>query len=99
MELTTLQRLTRLWQKRLRLQDWKVTVGFMSEEECPTAIGITDPLDPQEMMGDIRLRDSLDDLTLESTLVHELLHIRLIPFGPGGPERSEERRVGKECRL
>lgn len=72
-----LERLTKLWQKRLRIQDWEVRVSLMTAQDRPDAFGHTD-IDITEMRADVRVRD---DDNAEATLVHELLHLRLICFG------------------
>ena len=76
-----LERLTRLWQKRLRLQDWKLKVlicevGEIVDDEGITLFGHT-LHDPSEWNAVVRIENGPE---AERTLVHELLHLRLAPF-------------------
>ena len=77
-----LNRMCRLWQRRLRLQDWKVEVVMVSEAEMPDFCGEI-PLNVEEMTATLRLRE---DANIEPTMVHELLHLRLLPFSDGDQE-------------
>ncbi len=82
-----LQRLCRLWQKRLRLADWDISASFATEQEMPDAEGEI-PYDTAELTATIRVRDNENT---ERTLVHELLHLRVIPLwdgSPGGPDHD-----------
>lgn len=80
-----LQRLTRLWQKRLRLQDWTVTAVFLPPSEMPSEDTLgTIPFDSTEMTATLKV--SLEAPAIEATVVHELLHLRLIPFSVGDPD-------------
>lgn len=77
MSVAELKRLCRVWQRRLRLQDWDVTVKLQSAEEMPDQLGNA-AMEPEEMRAVISLRDGGE---LEATLAHELLHLRLVSFG------------------
>lgn len=83
--------LRREWQKRLRLQDWKITSRFVAPGDRPEnmhdAVGYNfineaakegriSILDP-ELADDGEMERSED---IENTLVHELLHCHLAPF-------------------
>jgi len=74
-----LERLARLWQKRLRLQDWKLTILLVDEimdEEKENLFGHS-LYDPSEWNAIIKIENGP---VAERTLVHELLHLRLAPF-------------------
>lgn len=73
-----LQKLLKLWQKRLRLQDWQLQaklVPVVLIEHDASCSGST-TCKPSFMLAEIEIKDSLDDEELEITLVHELLHVR-----------------------
>lgn len=70
-----LARLCRLWQKRLRLLDWKVEVSILPAEEMGDCDG-HNYYEDEQIWAKVRLADA-PDLELEETLVHELLHLRL----------------------
>lgn len=74
----TLDRLTRLWQKRLRLQDWKLEVQLKPDEEMAERelFGFSTH-QPAEQEAVVEIADNPE---AEKTLVHELLHLRLAPF-------------------
>ncbi len=71
-----LKRLLRLWQKRLRLLDWSVTVALVPQEEIPGEEGHND-WDDEDMSSRIRIVDVPDEVKVEAVLVHELIHLRL----------------------
>lgn len=83
------ERLCRLWQRRLRLADWRISARIESEEEMPEIIGQIHP-DVEEMTASMRVRA---DAPIEATLIHELLHLRLWPYSDGEPDEPnhEER--------
>jgi hypothetical protein len=72
-----LTRLCRLWQRRLRLMDWRVTVAIVPAADLNGSYGDGN-LDGYEMTAAIRIADNAP---VESTLIHELLHLRLLPWG------------------
>lgn len=85
-----LTHLVKLWQKRLRLQDWKITIRLEPDSTMPT------------MAGEIHMNESdLDAVLLfneatplekvEPTIVHELLHLRLLPFGLDSDDEQNAR--------
>ncbi len=88
-----LAKLCMLWQRRLRLLDWKIQVKFQPESGMPDDWGASDVL-MDELAGSISLRDDLSDALAERTLVHELLHFRLLPFSLG--EESEPNHDARE---
>lgn len=71
-----LKRLLRLWQKRLRLLDWDITVTLVSQDEIPGQEGHNDWFD-EEMRSSILIVNGADEAKIEAVLVHELLHLRL----------------------
>lgn len=72
-----LVKLTALWQERLLLQDWGVTVEFDKEisYEGREVQGRVE-WDAREMTARVLLRPAEPEV-VESTLIHELLHLRL----------------------
>lgn len=84
MTLPQLQRLCRIWQRRLRLQDWKITLTLvegLEVEGIGAAYGAA-TWDTDEWTSNIELRAGLDDTLTESTLIHELIHVRLSELFP-----------------
>ena len=71
-------RLVRLWQKRLRLQDWDVTPIVRTVADMPDTLGEIAP-DEGEMKAPMSIREDQG----EATVVHELLHLRLWPYSDG----------------
>lgn len=80
-----LHRLVALWQKRLRIQDWDITVSIHSEAEMKQQ-GYEDVwgicfVEIHKKRASIKINtavgsdDSID--TFESVLVHELLHVMI----------------------
>lgn len=96
-----LTRLCRLWQRRLRLQDWEVTPALAPEAEMPDSVGEIVP-ETGEMKAALRVREDAD---IEATLVHELLHLRLWPYSDGDPsephhdEREQAINLLADCFL
>ena len=92
-----------LWQKRLRLQDWDVTVRFAAWHELKggerggqvnwavaeraAAIDLSRPDDVPP--------DLLCPYDVETTLVHELLHLTMIGMATaaGSPEEKAEEQA------
>jgi hypothetical protein len=72
------------WQKRLRLQDWKVKVEYVRDHQLPDCLGqvIRWNLDNRTAViqlvepGTFSMKDyPYGEFDLEDTLVHELLHL------------------------
>lgn len=75
MTLANLRRLTKLWQKRLKLQDWKIVARFTSSIASENAAGMADwHPDNRTAQVDILPPHLITD-DIEETLVHELLHV------------------------
>lgn len=72
----SLARLCRTWQRRLRLQDWRVDVGFVPAGEMDGDYGRTE-YDETEQTASISVSEEIEAQTVERTLIHELLHLRL----------------------
>jgi hypothetical protein len=75
-----LEKLTKLWQKRLRLQDWDITSKFVQSVEGVEAANLSDVFGgtqckPTFQEALIQIRIGLDDKETELTLVHELIHV------------------------
>ena len=81
-----LQRLCDEWQKRLRLEDWKVTVNLAPSEVASGVWGSIIPSTQQKRacltVRDMRLNPApqLADQDPEVTVVHELLHLQYDGF-------------------
>lgn len=87
-----LARLVRLWRNRLGLIDWQITAELATVDQLPDCYG-TIPYDAGEGTALLRVRDCE---SLEAVVVHELLHLRLAPFGDGDesePGHEERERA------
>ena len=79
MKLPTLRRLCTLWQKRLRIQDWTISLSWGDPERMAENLGET-MYDPRNMIAQVVLHPVHEDYGYldggyEQTLIHELLHI------------------------
>jgi len=80
MNITQLRKESKMWQRKLGLHGWKITVQWASPEElCHTdaekVYGLN-TFDPNHMDSRIRLLDpKYDDYDVLTTLIHELLHL------------------------
>lgn len=87
-----LKSLCKLWQKRLRLQDWRVSARVVGSEEMRDALGdctvyqdtkcaVIRVIDPKAIDSThpyySRFPENAD---IEKILLHEMLHILLDPF-------------------
>jgi len=70
-----LKKFCKEWQKRLRLQDWNVSVAFGILED---STGLT-KINPNFKVAKVII-DEEGNNELEITLVHELLHLHADPF-------------------
>jgi hypothetical protein len=85
--ITQLRKECKLWQGRLGLQQWKISVVWSKPTDHPDAYGAND-FDPNHMVSRIRLLHpkyhvnlAIDNTDLPiQTLVHELLHLSLFPL-------------------
>lgn len=75
-----LESLCKTWQKRLRIQDWKVDVKLSKGQDMDGAnvIGMCTPM-TSKREADILIREGGDDGEYEEILIHELLHIVFHP--------------------
>lgn len=84
------------WQKRLRLQDWRVTAEIARYHELGEGTGAHVELALQRRAARIKVRHPDDEppdgdhaLDTEGYLVHELLHLPFIHYIPAkGPEED-----------
>ena len=83
-----LQKALKIWQKRLRLQDWKITASFVHNYQLDGRIGQgTSNLKFKESHISIVHPDEVNPNCFgttnpEDTLVHELIHIHFIYTEP-----------------
>lgn len=83
-----LRRRLAVWQRRLRLQNWRITVSLGQID----AYGAVD-YDAEAMTAHVTISDAIgDDGETEETLVHELLHLLLADWGEQWP-RAQERAI------
>jgi hypothetical protein len=71
-----LRALCRTWQKRLRLQDWRITADLATQEQMGQAEGKVE-YDETEQVAHVYILRGLPPERAEETLIHELLHLRL----------------------
>lgn len=74
----SLSRLCKLWQKRLRITDWSIRIGWGKSEKMD-ALGLTE-YDPRGMSAKVTIAEGMADAAyedggIEQTVIHELLHI------------------------
>lgn len=104
-----LKSLCALWQKRLRLRDWRIDVRFVDSGELPDQGGGTCQPHPPDRTAVIKILrpDSYnatsdfykafpDVFDVERTLIHELLHIPLDGIVEAGDEVEEFRHRAQE---
>jgi hypothetical protein len=90
-----------VWQQRLKLEDWKISVALVRLNDLPpktlggirwdkgkktATVWLLDPADYQ-----LPYREMLDDMEL--TIVHELVHLDLASLPRGQASRSSEERA------
>jgi hypothetical protein len=92
----------KMWQKRLSLEDWNLTVRLVRQSEIePNSWGMAE-WDPVAKTGTISVLDPRDynlhggelKLDMECTIVHELVHIQVSPLG-ARDEGAQEAVVNK----
>jgi hypothetical protein len=75
-----LTRILKLWQKRLRLEDWDITVKWTTFKELEDDSALGDVVTvPEKRYAQIRILNEEEAKTLEHfdperTIIHELLH-------------------------
>jgi hypothetical protein len=88
----------KIWQKRLSLEDWNLTVRLARQSEIePDSWGMAE-WDPAAKTGTISVLDPRDynlhgselKLDMECTIVHELVHIQVSQLNPRDEGRQEE---------
>jgi hypothetical protein len=93
-----LQSQMKLWQKRLGMEDWNVTLHIVRQAEInPNAWGTAewDPVDRTASINvldprDYNLKGSELKLDMECTIVHELVHIQVSPLAARDEHIREE---------
>jgi hypothetical protein len=83
-----LDRQMRSWQKRLGMEDWRLTVRLVRQKDLDKNTWGNAEWDPDEKTGTISVLDPLDynlkggvlRLDMECTIVHELVHIQVSPL-------------------
>jgi len=83
-----LDRQLRSWQKRLGMEDWRLTVRLVRQRNLDKNTWGNAEWDPDEKTGTISVLDPVDynlkggglRLDMECTIVHELVHIQVSPL-------------------
>ena len=83
-----LDRQLRSWQKRLGMEDWRLTVRLVRQRNLDKNTWGNAEWDPDEKTGTISVLDPIDynlkggglRLDMECTIVHELVHIQVSPL-------------------
>lgn len=83
-----LDRQLKSWQKRLGMEDWRLTVRLVRQKDLDKATWGNAEWDPFEKTGTISVLDPIDynlkggglRLDMECTIVHELVHIQVSPL-------------------
>jgi len=83
-----LDRQMKLWQKRLGLEDWNLSVRLVRQSEIDRNSWGAAEWDPESKTGVISVLDPRDynlrggelRLDMECTIVHELVHIQVSPL-------------------
>jgi hypothetical protein len=83
-----LDRQLRSWQKRLGMEEWRLTVRLVRQKDLDKNTWGNAEWDPDEKTGTISVLDPLDynlkggglRLDMECTIVHELVHIQVSPL-------------------
>lgn len=73
-----LEKLLKLWQKRLRLQDWDIEIALVPKVEGVEGMSMVfggTMCRPSMMEASVQILNNLEDYDTELTLVHELLHV------------------------
>jgi len=83
-----LDRQLRSWQKRLGMEEWRLTVRLVRQKDLDKNTWGNAEWDPDEKTGTISVLDPVDynlkggglRLDMECTIVHELVHIQVSPL-------------------
>lgn len=83
-----LDRQLKTWQKRLGMEDWRLTVKLVRQSSLEKNTWGNAEWDPAGKTGTISVLDPVDynltgadlRLDMECTIVHELVHIQVAPF-------------------
>ncbi len=83
-----LDRQLKTWQKRLGMDDWRLTIKLVRQNSLDKNTWGNAEWDPDGKTGTITLLDPVDynlkggelKLDMECTIVHELVHIQVGPF-------------------
>ncbi|MGC9948660.1 MAG: hypothetical protein ABSF64_20015 [Bryobacteraceae bacterium] len=83
-----LDRQLKTWQRRLGMDDWRLTIRLVRQNDLEKNTWGNAEWDPQGKTGTIKVLDPLDynlrgadlKLDMECTIVHELVHIQVSPF-------------------
>jgi hypothetical protein len=89
------------WQKRLALQDWKVSVSMVHRTSLRERTLGSIRWDPDKKTAVIHVMDAADYQTsfrdtvndMEFTVVHELIHLEMVPLPRSEASHSEEEHV------
>ena len=93
-----LDRQMKLWQKRLGLEEWNLSLRVVRQAELDRDSWGTAEWDPQAKSGTISVLDPRDynlhggelKLDMECTIVHELVHIQVSPLDARDAHIREE---------
>ncbi len=69
-------KLCKRWQKRLRMQNWKITARMKNAEAMGPNNGFVE-FEITHLSADVDILETLDDAKLERTVIHEFLHLML----------------------
>jgi hypothetical protein len=93
-----LERQMKFWQKRMRLEDWSLSLRLVRQRELDSNSWGSAEWDPDLRTGVISVLDPRDynlkggelRLDMECTIVHELVHIQISPLAARNEHVREE---------
>lgn len=95
-----LKELCALWQKRLRLQDWNVSLAVKSAEDMEDGFAAIRPqLESKKAVmhvrqpGDVSSLDTQLGYDIEEYIAHELLHLHMEEFTPEDHDSHEYQAI------